>query len=147
MKRTIISAFGLLAFCGLIFGLYYLSDNHYVVSRRMGWQCTGMYRTKNPRFPVVQDVKLWFLDNPHYEERASGPHLCEDLHSAGKPYADVTFDVWGNKLRGLHGYDGVSIEVDGKQFVTFGFESGGFHWDEPRPQTQFPSPFPLDVFR
>jgi hypothetical protein len=65
-----------------------------------GWQCTGTADTKDQKFAHVESVKLWFLENPHYEERASRPHLCTDLQGSAKPDVTVTFDVWGNRLQG-----------------------------------------------
>ena len=68
----------------------------------------------------------------------------------------VTFDVWGNKSGGLHGYDTIEIEAAGKKLQIYGSESGGYHDDTPHfgnfdseaDKRQHPElyHFPLDVF-
>jgi len=122
----------------------------------MGWQCTGIADTGNQKFPHVEGVKLWFLENPRYEERASGPSLCADLERFRGPDVAVTFDVWGNRLQGLHGYNLVSITVGSTQLRVYDAESGGFHGDpgygnfdgkadqKKRPEVYR---FPIDVFK
>jgi len=65
----------------------------------------------------------------------------------------VTFDVWGNKVNGLHGYNGAGMAVGSEQLKTYGFESGGFHDDTVHygdyDSKQHPDldGFPLDVFK
>lgn len=131
-------------------------DQHQAVTKQMGWQCTGIADTGNARFPHVEGVKLWFLENPRYEERASGPSLCADLKASGFTDVAVTFDVWGNRIQGLHGYDLTGIAVGSKLLKVYGGESGGFHGDphygdfdsavdaKKHPEVYR---FPIDVFR
>lgn len=132
-------------------------EEHRSVTEQMGWQCTGTFDTTSPKHPHVESVKLWFIVNPHYEELASGPSLCADLKASAQPDVDVTFDVWGNSLIGLHGYDITNISVGGKQLKLYGSESGGFH-DDTLHYGNFSSEqdkklhpekyrFPLDIFR
>jgi hypothetical protein len=122
----------------------------------MGWQCTGISDTENSKFPHTEGIKLWYLENPRYEERASGPSLCADLRVSGRPDVTVTFDVWGNSLQGLHGYDLANIRVGSKPLAVWDSASGGFHGDSnygnfdsetdkrKRPEVYR---FPLDVFK
>ncbi len=122
----------------------------------MGWQCTGIIDTGDQKFPHIESVKLWFLENPHYEERASGPSLCADLERFHIPDVTVTFDVWGSRLQGLHGYNLVGITAGSMPLRVFGAESGGFHGDptygnfdgkadaKKRPDVYR---FPIDVFK
>ena len=91
----------------------------------------GSVDTGDRKFPHVESIKLWFLDNPRYEERASGPRLCAELTASGLSDAAVTFVVWGNRINGLHGYDLASISVRSKPLALYGSESGGFHDDTP----------------
>jgi len=122
----------------------------------MGWQCVGVVDTRDKKFPHVEGIKLWFLDNPHYEEHASGPQLCAELAASGRPDVAVTFDVWGNRFNGLHGYNLTTIAVRSKLLTLYGSESGGFHddtwhygnFDSKIDQKQHPEVyrFPLDVF-
>jgi hypothetical protein len=104
-------------------------DQHHSVTKEMGWQCTGTADTGNQTYPHVEGVKLWFLENPRYEERASGPSLCADLNSSGQPTVAVTFDVWGNRMQGLHGYDLTGITLGSKALKLYSSESGGYHGD------------------
>ena len=121
----------------------------------MGWQCVGTENTGDAKFPHVESIKMWFLENTHFEERASGPSLCSDLTASGRPDVAVTFDVWGTRLNGLHGYDLKSIAVGQKQLRVYGSESGGFHgdpsygnYDSEVDRKKHPEVyrFPLDVF-
>jgi hypothetical protein len=123
----------------------------------MGWQCTGVFDTGNARYPHVESAKFWFRDNPHFEERASGPRLCADLVEAGKSDVAMTFDTWGSPFMGLHGYNTVGLAASGKTIALYGGESGGFHDDEPQ-KLPFSSvedkklhpnkyKFPVDTFR
>jgi hypothetical protein len=131
-------------------------DEHRSVTKQMGWQCVGVVDTRDKKFPHVEGIKLWFLDNPHYEEHASGPQLCAELAASGRPDVAVTFDVWGNRFNGLHGYNLTTIAVRSKLLTLYGSESGGFHddtwhygnFDSKIDQKQHPEVyrFPLDVF-
>ena len=99
---------------------------------------------------------MWFLENSHYEEGASGPSLCAGLQASGRPDVAVTFDVWGNKSMGLHGYNLSSISVGSNELKVYGSSSGGFHgepgygnFDSKADEKQHPEVyrFPLEVFR
>lgn len=155
--RPGLTALMIVVSCLPVLGMYFLSFRHYSVTRRMGWQCTGIVNTANPKFPHIEDAKFWFIDNPHYEERASGPRLCTELRASHQAEADMTFDVWGNRFIGLKGYDTTGISVRGKQLELYGSESGGFHDPGPfyanfnsyRDQKLHPEKyrFPLDIFK
>jgi hypothetical protein len=146
------------ALCSLLLlALCFFSDEHRSVTRRMGWLCTGIRDTTDPNFLHVESIKLWFVVNPHYEESASGPSLCADLRALGQPDVVVTFDTWGNKFMGLHGYNTTKISVGTKQLKVYGAESSGFH-DDTGHYGNFNSEqdkklhpekyrFPLDTFR
>jgi hypothetical protein len=124
--------FGLLiAALAVRFGIWIyprVYDEHRIVSRRMGWQCTGITNTSDPRQSHVESAKFWYIENPRYEERESGPTLCTDLENASSN-ADVemVFDTWGNTTLGLHGYDTIKLVINGKSTPLYGGESGGFH--------------------
>lgn len=131
-------------------------DQHHSVTEQMGWQCTGITDTGNQVYPHVESVKLWFLDNPRFEERASGPSLCVDLSASGRPDVAVTFDVWGNRVQGLHGYDLTSMSLGSKALKVYDSESGGYHgdpavgnFDSRVDEKQHPEKyrFPLDVYK
>jgi len=107
----------------------FIADQHRSVTKEMGWQCTGVTDTKYERFPHVESIKMWFLENTHYEERATGPRLCADLEQSGKPTVAATFDVWGNGLQGLHGYDLTSIAIGSRKVEIYEGGGGGFHDD------------------
>jgi hypothetical protein len=72
---------------------------------------------------------MWFLENTHYEERATGPRLCADLEQSGKSAVAATFDVWGNGLQGLHGYNLTSIAIGSRKVEIYEGGGGGFHDD------------------
>jgi len=93
----------------------FIADHHRSVTKEMGWQCTGLTDTKYERFPHLESIKMWFLESAHYEERATGPHLCADLEQSGKPTVAATFDFWGNGLQGLHGYNLTSIDIGSRK--------------------------------
>lgn len=123
----------------------------------MGWQCVEVVETEYQKFPHGEMIKLWFLDNPRFEERASGAKLCAELTATGQPDVAVTFDVWGNRFNGTHGYNLSGITVRAKRLELYGSHSGGFHddtvhygnFDSNVDQREHPEVyrFPLDVFR
>ena len=43
----------------------------------------------------------------------------------------VTFDTWGNRFAGLHGYDTIGISVGTKRLQIYDMQQGGFHDDDP----------------
>ena len=131
-------------------------DQHLLVTRQMGWQCTMVEDTGNAQFPHVEGVKMWFLENPRYEVRASGPSLCAELKAVGRPEVAATFKVWGNRIEGLHGWDLAGITAGSKTLTLYGSGSGGFHgdpeygnFDSKVDQRMHPEVyrFPLEVFR
>jgi hypothetical protein len=139
-----------LVFATFLFGLYSIMDEHRSVTEQMGWECILVEDTKSPKFPHVEEVELWFVRNPHFEERASGPRLCAELKEAGQTYVAVSFDVWGNRLRGLHGYNGTGVALGPKQLEVYSFGLNSYHTDTAHPSgLAYPDihRFPLEVFR
>jgi hypothetical protein len=69
----------------------------------------------------------------------------------------VTFDTWGNRFVGLHGYDTTAISVGAKRLQIYDTQQGGFHEDDPHygnfdsEQDKKLHPekykFPIDTFR
>ena len=135
--------------------LYTHTDDYRTVTEQMVWQCALVEDTKNARFPHVEGVKLWFVKNPHFEETASGPHLCAELKEAGQPYVTVTFEVWGNRFYGLHGYNETGMAVGSRQLVFYVYGAGlsSFHRDVEHPEDEKRMEysdirrFPLEVFK
>jgi hypothetical protein len=123
----------------------------------MGWRCVQTSDTNQPKYPHIETIDLWFIANPNYREIASGPSLCADLKSSGQPQVTVTFDTWGNRFTGLHGYDTIEMSSGKRQLKIYGTESGGFHDDTPHygnfdsVQDKKIHPekyrFPIDTFR
>lgn len=120
----VISCLGLIAAASL------LTDQHRSITRRMGWKCVGIEDTGNVQYPHVEVAAFWFRDNPHFEERASGPRLCADLRASGASDVEMTFDTWGNRFVGFHGYDTTKLTANGKEIILYDSLSGGFHDDE-----------------
>lgn len=115
-------------FC-LVTAFLLLTDEHRSVTARMGWACVAVEDTGNAQYPHVELAKFWFRENPRYEERATGPSLCADLKALGATDVEMTFDTWGNRIWGLHGYDTTKLTADGKEIALYGSESGGYHGD------------------
>jgi hypothetical protein len=90
-----------------LFALYLLSDERPDRNGTNGRQCVTIENTKNENFVHVEAVKT---------------------QQAG---VNVTFDVWGNRFKSLHGFDGSAIAVRFWRLKTWSFESGGFHDDTP----------------
>ena len=107
-----------------------LIDQHRPITRRMGWKCVSVADTKYVQYPHVEVAAFWFRDNPHFEEQASGPRLCADLQGSGASDVEMTFDTWGNRFWGFHGYDTTKLTANGKDIVLYDSSSGGFHDDE-----------------
>ncbi len=132
-------------------------DQHRSVTKEMGWQCTGVADIKDLTSPHVESIKMWFLENPNYEVRASGPHLCADLKQSGKPTVTATFDVWGNRLQGLHGYNLTDLAIGATRLQNYEADGAGFHdnrahfgnFSSEADRKQHPEfyRFPLDVFK
>lgn len=115
----------ILALLGFAAAAFYLHDQHRTVTRRMGWKCIGVEDTKYPQYPHVEAAAFWFKDNPRYEEQASGPTLCADLKASGVSDVEMTFDTWGNRFIGLHGYNTTRLTANGKGIVIYDSSSGG----------------------
>jgi hypothetical protein len=123
----------------------------------MGWQCVGVENTTSAKFPHIEAIKMWFLENPRFEERASGPDLCSELKTSGHDTVMATFDVWGTSISGLHGYNMIGLSAGAKQLKLYGSESGGYHdagphdgnFDSNADMKRHPElyHFPLDVFK
>jgi hypothetical protein len=144
-------------FCiGLITAVLLLTDEHRSVTARMGWECVTVEDTGNAQYPHVEEAKFWFRENPRYEERATGPRLCADLQASGASDVEMTFDTWGTRIWGLHGYDTEKLKANGKEIVLYGSESGGYHGDagygsfnsvEDMKQHPEKYKFPIDTFK
>ena len=118
-------ALGLLSAVGL------LVDEHRTVTKQMGWKCVAVEDTELAQYRQVEEAAFWFRDNPRYEERATGPRLCADLQASGATDVEMTFDTWGNRFWGFHGYDTTKLTANGKDIALYDSSSGGFHDDEP----------------
>jgi hypothetical protein len=133
-----------------------LIDQHRPITRCMGWKCVSVADTKYVQYPHVEVAAFWFRDNPHFEEQASGPRLCADLQASGASDVEMTFDTWGNRFWGFHGYDTTKLTANGKDIVFYDSSSGGFHDDEAhygsfssaQDKKQHPEKykFPIDTF-
>jgi hypothetical protein len=114
----------------LITAVGLLVDQHRTITRRMGWKCVTVEDTRDVQYPHVEVAAFWFRDNPHFEEHASGPRVCADLRASGASDVEMTFDTWGNRFWGFHGYDTTKLTASGKEIVLYDSSSGGFHDDE-----------------
>jgi hypothetical protein len=142
---------------GFITAAACLIDQHRTIARRMGWKCVSVADTKYVQYPHVEVAAFWFRDNPHFEEQASGPRLCADLQASEASDVEMTFDTWGNRFWGFHGYDTTKLTASGKEIVLYDSSSGGFHDDEghygsfsyTEDKKQHPEKykFPIDTFR
>lgn len=136
-----------------LFALYSHSDEHRSVTENMAWQCVASGGASGQNFPLIETVRLSFLKNPHHRMMVSGPHLCSDLKTSGQTYVAVTFDVWGNRVRGLHGYNPTGMAVGSKRLTGYEFGLAEFRDDPghygPYPSSRRPDAdrFPLEVFR
>jgi hypothetical protein len=124
-----LKALAILIIAAVVSLIVYVHDEHRVVICRMGWECIGVEDTIYPQYPHIESAKFWYRDNPRFEERASGPKLCLDLKASGASDVEMTFDAWGNRFQGLHGYDTTKLTANGKEIVLYGGESGGYHGD------------------
>jgi hypothetical protein len=85
-------------------------------TKLMTWQCApDRYM---PAYPEAQPVRFRYVENPHYEEVVSGRGLCDQLKSGGKTAVAVEYELWGDRVRGLRGFN--EIAVDGKPIVEVG---------------------------
>ena len=132
-KRTYrwLWAVPIILFVGMITAGALLVDQHRAITSRMGWKCVSVQDTAYIQYPHAEIAAFWFRDNPHYEEQASGPSLCADLRASKASDVEMTFDTWGNRFWGFHGYDTTKLAANGKQITLFDSSSGGFHDDEP----------------
>lgn len=91
-------------------------DQYVRVKKEMTWECApDKYMPENPE---AQPVRFRYVEDPHYEEVASGRGLCDQLKSSGKRVVVVEFEAWGNSSSGLRGFH--EISVDGKPLVDVG---------------------------
>jgi hypothetical protein len=94
------------------------------VSKEMTWECAPEHYMS--QYPEAQPVRFRFVEDPSYEEVASGRGLCDQLRASGKRVVVVEYETWGNSFRGLIGYREAS--VDGKPIVDVGgWGSSGAH--------------------
>ena len=100
---------------GFITAAACLIDQHRTITRRMGWKCVSVADTKYAQYPHVE---------------AAGPRLCANLQGSGASDVEMTFDTWGNRFWGFHGYDTTKLTANGKDIVLYDSSSGGFHDDE-----------------
>jgi len=104
------------------------------VAKLMSWECAPEHYM--PAYPEAQPVRFRFVEDTHYEEVVSGRGLCDQLKNGGKPVVTVEFELWGDKVRGLRGWN--EIAVEGKPIVNIGgWGSAGGHG--------FGGPHPLDL--
>ena len=100
-------------------------------TKLMNWECApDRYM---PAFPEAQPVRFRYVENPHYEEVVSGRGLCDQLKSGGKTVVAVEYELWGDRIRGLRGFN--EIAVDGRPIVQVGGwgSSGGDGSPTPHP--------------
>ena len=88
----------LVLLCGVLFSS---CDRHVRVTKEMAWECDPV--KIDPRYPDAEPVIFRYPEAPGFFDLASGRGLCQQLQSAGKNTAKVTYEVWGTS-RGLHGY-------------------------------------------
>src|SRR5579863_173985 len=119
--------------CGAILGLNYLCMSHHQrlicmaavavafllftiscereirvrVAEPMSWECVPEHYM--PAYPEAQPVRFRFVEDTHYEEVVSGRGLCDQLKNGGKPVVTVEFELWGDKVRGLRGWNEIAV--------------------------------------
>jgi len=153
VKQAALITIGTVLAGAFLFALYSLSDEHRSVTENMEWQCVASGSASYQHSPLMESVRLSFVKNPRHRMMASGPHLCSDLKTSGQTYLAVTFDVWGNRVRGLHGYNPTGMAVGSKQLEGYNFGLAEFR-DDPGPYgarlgVKHPDQdrFPLEVFK
>lgn len=77
-------------------------NRYVVVTREMTWECVPAEQDIN--YPEAEPVLFRYTEDPEYFDLASGRALCQQLQASGKSRAEVTYQVWGNRVSGLHGY-------------------------------------------
>jgi preprotein translocase subunit SecG len=142
--RIFAAAIAALLVAALITTVVLLSDRYFSVAEKMTWQCApDQYQSWAP---LAQPVRFRYLENPQYEEVASGKGLCDELKGSGRNVVLVEFAVWGNSFQGLRGFREVS--VDGKPIINVGGSgySGAYGSDiGPHPLQKFFSPSRFDA--
>lgn len=106
------------------------------MTKQMRWECAPEHYM--PAYPEAQPVRFRYVENPHFDEIASGRGLCDQLKSRDKPVVAVEFEVWGDRVRGLRGFN--EIAVDDKPIINVGGwgGSGGDDSKLPHPlETEF----------
>ena len=86
------------------------------VTKQMTWECAPEHYM--PAYPEAQPVRFRYLENPHHEVVQSGRGLCDQLKKKSEPVVAVKFELWGDRVRGLRGFN--AIAVDGKPIVDVG---------------------------
>ena len=101
--------------------IYAHSTHHTFLTERMGCTCASVIDNPNDKFrPHVEELKLWFVKNPNYEERLFGPHLCQQLKISGASSAEGTFDTYRNPQTGRSAYRLTRIFIAGNACQIFG---------------------------
>jgi hypothetical protein len=86
------------------------------VTKQMAWECAPEHYM--PAYPEAQPVRFRYIENPHHEVIQSGRGLCDQLKTAGKAVVAVEFELRGDRVRGLRGFN--ASAVDGKPIVDVG---------------------------
>jgi hypothetical protein len=86
------------------------------VTKEMTWECAPEHYMA--AYPEAQPVRFRYVENPHHEVVQSGRGLCDQLKNTGKPLAAVEFELFGDRVRGLRGFN--AIAVDGRPIVEVG---------------------------
>lgn len=86
------------------------------VTKQMTWECAPEHYM--PAYPEAQPVRFRYIENPHPEVVKSGRGLCDQLKTAGKAVVAVEFELRGDRVRGLRGFN--AIAVDGQPIVDVG---------------------------
>jgi hypothetical protein len=132
--------------------LYSIAEEHRTLVEPMTWQCISDDNRAGSNDPHVETIKLSFKKNAHYELLAYGPSLCADLRAQPNSAVAVTFEVHGNAIWGLRGYNPTKVSANGRNLQTLEFTPvthGAQHQHPYGPGGQ-PGPgdqSPLEVFR
>jgi hypothetical protein len=73
----------------------------------MTWKCEPGRVAQDP---TLQGVAFSFVKNPELGVLLAAPGLCTQLQAIGKPTVTIDYDVWGNPVEGLTGYQAKRIE-------------------------------------
>jgi hypothetical protein len=78
------------------------------VTKQMTWECAPDHYM--PAYPEAQPVRFRYVENPHHEVVQSGRGLCDQLKRAGQPVVAVEFELWGDRVRGLRGFNAIAVD-------------------------------------